>query len=363
MANLALTASCNRGCGYCFAMNYLESRGGAKAMPLETLERALDFLERSGIGEARLLGGEPTLHPHFEQVVDRALERGFRLLVFTGGLIPARALRKLASLPQERCSLLVNVIPPGEGRTAEHAAQARVFRALGPRVVLGINIARPGTPLDFLVELIDRYGLARSVRLGLAHPVLEGENEFLHPRHYPEVGRRVARFGALAAEHGVELVFDCGWVPCMFPDGAMQALGLGPQEVGLRCNPILDVMPDGEVISCFPLARHAVEVLERYPDAGVLRRAFRERQAGDRAFMLYAHCAGCEHRAAGRCSGGCLAGSLRRVRSTPFTVTLPGGAAPSGAAAGQERGRRSIPLPILHGSPPRGPETGGATCV
>jgi MoaA/NifB/PqqE/SkfB family radical SAM enzyme len=323
MANLSLTASCNRACSFCFAADAMESHEGATYMPLEVVESSLDFLTRSHIPEARLLGGEPTIHPDFDRIVDRALERGFRLLVFSGGLIPPRALRKLEAIPEHLLSVLINVIPPDGGKASEIARQEEVFRRLGRRVILGITIDSPSLNLGFLLDLIERFDLGRTVRLGLAHPILEGGNSYLHPRYYPEVGKRTTEFGLAAERRGVRLSFDCGWVPCMFPEGAMDALGVTANEVGLRCNPILDLLPDGKFISCYPLATHATVPLPLYDDAAAVRAAFISRQESDRQFMLYKDCETCDWRARGECTGGCLSASLRRVRRRPFAVEVP----------------------------------------
>ena len=322
MANLSITARCNRDCAYCFAMETLDKVDSTVShMSLATFERALDFLERSGIEEGRLLGGEPTIHPHFCQMIDRVLERGLRLLIFSGGMIPPKVVDKLAQIPEDQVGLLINVIPPGQGHPSELKKQAAVYRRLGRRVTLGLNIVTPSVKLDFLLALINEYHLAPWVRLGLAHPILNGANEYLHPRQYPEVGRRVAAFGLRALQRGVRLSFDCGWVPCMFPEGVLEALGTEPDEVGLRCNPILDVLPDGKVVSCYPLATHTTEVLPENHDASWLRKQFETTQQPDRAFMLYQACTTCSWRARGQCTGGCLAGSMRRLRNASFSVS------------------------------------------
>ena len=327
MANISLTATCNRACSFCFAADAMDARGPSnKYMPLDRFESALDFLVRSHIPEARLLGGEPTIHPNFEAIVDRVLARGLRLLVFSGGLIPEKALRKLERVPPAELAVLLNVIPPATGKPQELARQEEVFRRLGDRIILGVTIDSPAVQIGFLLDLIERYGLARSVRLGLAHPTLNGSNSYLHPRHYPEVGRRVTEFGLLAQEHGVRLDFDCGWVPCMFPDGALAALGKTSDEVGLRCNPILDLLPDGQVISCYPLATHETAALGPDRDAQGMRVHFSRRQEPDRRFMLYRECESCSWRERGECTGGCLSASLGRLRHRDFTVAIPEGA-------------------------------------
>ena len=327
MANISLTATCNRSCSFCFASDTMDAQDRSGSyMPIDRVDAAFDFLVRSGISEARLLGGEPTLHPSFGAIVEHALARGLRLLVFSGGLIPSTALRALAAVPDSMLSVLLNVIPPALGRSSEVARQEAVFRALGRRVVLGITIESPGTDLWFLLDLIHAFDLGRTVRLGLAHPTLDGANAFLHPRHYPEVGRRVTEFGIRAQAEGVRLSFDCGWVPCMFPEGAMSALGLTAEDVGLRCSPILDLLPDGHFISCYPLAAHAREPLRTDTDASRLRARFSQAQAADRTVMLYRECQTCHWRERGECTGGCLSASLRRMRHRDFSVAVPVGA-------------------------------------
>src|SRR4051812_18340244 len=107
MANLSITAKCNRDCSYCFALETLDALHlSEQAMSWDVFERSLDFLERSGMDEARLLGGEPTIHPDFPRMLERALERGFRVLVFSGGLIPEAALKQLEEVPAERLAVL-----------------------------------------------------------------------------------------------------------------------------------------------------------------------------------------------------------------------------------------------------------------
>jgi radical SAM protein with 4Fe4S-binding SPASM domain len=133
----------------------------------------------------------------------------------------------------------------------------------------------------------------------------------------------VSDLGLRARESGVHLELDCGFVPCMFPDGAMAALGLGSAEVGLRCSPMLDLLPDGQVIPCYPLAALGSEALASEHDASWLRQRFSKRQRAERAFTLYRECGTCARRERGECSGGCLAASSRRVRRQPFEVAVP----------------------------------------
>ncbi len=322
MLNVAITATCNRSCDYCFALEVLDNRPQTE-MSTDMFDKTLELAARSGLSEIRLLGGEPTIHRNFADFVDRALSRKLRVIVLTGGLIPQKTLDYLAETPAHMVSLLMNVVAPWEHEPAMQRKQIRVMRQLGPRIALGLNIANRGFELYFLLRLIDKYRLERTVRLGVAHPIRGGGNAWLRPKHYHVVGERVASFARDARAADVSISFDCGWVPCMFPDGALDELGYGPQEIGLRCSPILDVLVDGSVISCYPLADHARLSIDERTTTHDMRDEFSERQRRDRAATLFPHCPSCRFFNAGQCTSGCLSASMRRIRSIDQAAQNP----------------------------------------
>ena len=201
--------------------------------------------------------------------------------------------------------------------TAGDQRQALTLRRLGNRVTLGFNIQSPAFDPAFLLDLIREFGLAPSIRFGLAHPIADGSNRFLHPVQYQAVGTRLARFLEAARAAGVEPSFDCGFVPCMFPPGFLEALGPAAADIGTRCSPILDILPDGQVISCYPLAALAREPLPERETAEALRSRFAARFAGRRKLGVFRECAACQ----ARCHGGCLAASMQRLRPAAATVS------------------------------------------
>lgn len=285
-------------------------------MTLDEFQQSLDFLGRSGVKDATLLGGEPTIHPNFCEMVDLALSQDFRVLVLSGGVIPEKVLHHLEQTDPGRVSMMLNVIPPVEGYSQrDRDCQSEVMRRFGSRLALGINIDSPTVPLDFLLDYIAEYSLEPIVRMGLAHPIAGGMNSHLHPRDYPAVGRQVADFAFRAQDAGVHLEFDCGWVPCMFPDGALESLGITPHQIGLRCNPIIDILPGLQTISCYPLASVAKAPLPVTEDGPWLADHYTTALESHRPLMLYRHCTSCDWLARGECVGGCIAGSMKRLRS------------------------------------------------
>jgi MoaA/NifB/PqqE/SkfB family radical SAM enzyme len=333
----------------------MTASGGA-AMSPEDFEAALEFVKKNGGKEIKLLGGEPTTHPRFVEFLDGAVESGLFVIVISGGLIPRRALDRLQRLSAEQVRVLLNVAVPGDSPLHEIQRQRQVMALLTDRIVLGINIHSPDVELHFLLELIEQFGLQRQVRMGLSHPILDGDNVHLHPRYFDEVGRRVAEFGFAAQEVGVQLVFDCGWVPCMFPEGALQRLEIGPEQVGLRCNPILDVLPDGKVISCYPMADFHQERLSDWEHVPALAERFSERLSSLRPIGIFKRCADCAIRERGHCVGGCHALAMRRLHDADieFAVsTVPEGAE-SSSVSKYELPVINLPLPSACHTPAAG---------
>lgn len=145
----------------------------ADATPTAFLD-ALHRLQQHGISQLYLRGGEPTQHPDFAWMLTRALERGFSLLVHSSGLIPHAVVRKLERLPPEQVALICPAVIPGEVWPHQLTQQFHLFTRLGPRIVPAINLLFPSVKLDFVLDWIDQYHLARRVIVEL-RPLIEDE--------------------------------------------------------------------------------------------------------------------------------------------------------------------------------------------
>jgi MoaA/NifB/PqqE/SkfB family radical SAM enzyme len=332
VVNLAISAVCNQDCAYCFTVDHLVRDGedgqafsGERFLPVEDFEERLDFLARSGMDSVRLLGGEPTLHPQFPELVARARVAGKRLTVFSNGLMPPDSLACLEGLPPEVCTVLVNVNDPDtspHGRAYEQ--QRATMQRLGERAMPGFNIHRTDFNLEFLLELVTATGCKQAIRLSMAQPCLSGANRYIHPNQYRAVAVKIMDFARTASHTGVRLDFDCGFVRCMFSDADLDALQTTEANVGWRCNPILDVDIRGSVLHCYPLAWLGNLPLTQMLDAASLRCEFEARTRLYRQTGVYPECSSCLFKADGECPGGCLAMTMRRFRPASFNLDLCG---------------------------------------
>ena len=334
MANLVISERCNLACSYCFASDYLDGHHGDIArhsspfIDLETFENWLDFLDRSNIDEIRLIGGEPSLHPHFQEILHRAMRRGKHILVFTHGLLSEGALASLEALPLDQVTVLVNMNASRHlhgPSPKENARRRETLLRLGGRVQLGFTIYQPDFSLDYLLPLILETGCQKSVRLGIAQPVLGGRNQYLHPKQYINAGRRLVGWAERAGREGVWLEFDCGFVRCMFSQTDLERLRQAGAGIAYRCNPILDIGLNEKALHCFPLAGTFHTELKLTLTAGELRAILVEKVRPYRLAGIYKECTICRYKQSGECMGGCLAATIRRFQPAKININIYGG--------------------------------------
>lgn len=91
-ASLELTFKCNFACRFCY--NPIEREGQARIrkvlqseppLSFEEINKLLSDLRRAGVLYFTLTGGEPMVHPHFWEILEKAKEKAFVLRVFTNG--------------------------------------------------------------------------------------------------------------------------------------------------------------------------------------------------------------------------------------------------------------------------------------
>jgi len=82
MAHISLINACNLTCSFCCFAN----RDMGDRLPLEKVKQALDSFKKIGVTGVEFTGGgEPTLHPDFEEIVRYSHSLGFKLGICTNG--------------------------------------------------------------------------------------------------------------------------------------------------------------------------------------------------------------------------------------------------------------------------------------
>lgn len=320
MSNIILNGNCNRKCTYCFS-NLKEKK--SPQMTLENLTVIADFFERSNKRKVNVLGGEPSLHPKFDVMLEYLLARGFVVHVFTNGLMPDAMrdsvvdLVKRRHLTRRELKFIVNVNEDRYRGLGETRQQDRTFDALNEFCTLSFNIFESDCNLGFLAKIIVENRLLPEIRLGLASPVDGKQNSFMEVAEYPKIARKISTFSDHCQDIGIDIVLDCGFPLCMFSDYEIGKLYKNKTQLKFVCRPIPDIDPELNVTHCYPLSGYFPQKLSHFRDLDEVRFYFQRLISGDKAAPgIFPRCATCRYRKRGMCAGGCRGHYINRETET-----------------------------------------------
>jgi cyclic pyranopterin phosphate synthase len=282
-----------------------------------------DFFETSSERHMSLLGGEPTLHPQFTEFVLYLLERNFHITIFTSGIMSDKSLEVLKThlyrYSPERFSFVCNINEPELCPDVENTRQRNFLKAFGSYTTASFNIYRQNFDLDFLFDYINRYGMNRTIRFGLAHPIPGEINTCITAEGTREMAQHFMSFAPSFEKFKVSPNFDCGMPLCVFSDAQIGKLYRLTHGMGkFVCGPAIDIGPDMNVWSCFPLhalQKRSIFEFNSLQEVGqfysqIVTKIRREEIGG-----IFETCDSCPDFAYGTCSGGCLAHILSDFRT------------------------------------------------
>jgi radical SAM protein with 4Fe4S-binding SPASM domain len=314
MSNILLTEQCVRKCPYCFAKKQTAGSDGKPHLSWDNLIYIADFLQAGGEKAVSLLGGEPSLHPHFVDFVLFLVERGFHVNVFTSAIMARERFDEisecLGGIDPERLSFVVNLNQPGFDPPPHGESIDRFFSRFGAHSCIGVNIYKVGLPLDYVFRSILRFGLKRHLRIGLAHPIAGENNVHVPVEKLHEAVGGLMKYLPAFERTGVVPGFDCGMPLCLFTDEQIARLfRLTNGSLRFGCGPAIDIGPDMTVWPCFPFSHLGRRSIFDFGNFAELRRHFEREHDALRieASGILLQCDTCRHRRTGVCQGGCRA--------------------------------------------------------
>lgn len=335
MANILLTQRCVRSCPYCFAKKYMADAPFEETLSWPDLIYLADFLLASGENRVSLLGGEPTLHPHFTEIILYLLERNFHINVFTSGVMtPERfedAAKSLSGVHPERLSFVCNVNNPTKSPKDEVKKVEEFLEVFGHLSNPGYNIYRPDFDMDFVFDYINRFGLKKFVRLGLAHPIPGKKNAFVAVESMKKMVDRFIEYAPVFERFRVKPGLDCGFPLCVFTDDQLGKLfKITGGRLTFGCGPAVDIGPDMNIWSCFPLSEYHKRSIYDFDSIQDIRKYYEDLHKSIRVESsgIFEACDECIHREENLCQGGCLAHMLNEfTREAPIRMdqVYPGG--------------------------------------
>lgn len=256
-----VTNACNCTCKHCWIMPVIEPGRSEERkvnhLPVELFEAAVEEAKPLGLSSVKWTGGEPTVHPDFQRLLEVQKKNGLVGQVETNGMEVTSALARLMAE-----SGVTHVAVSLDGTVAEtHDAVRGVQGAYG-RALKGIrNLAEAGfnpqiimtlmrenvKQMEELLELAQKLG-AGSVKFNPVQPTLRGEvlhdqNQALSVREIISLNQTVEK--KLMKVYPLPIFFD---IPMAFKSLRHILEGDGCSVCGVKT--LLGVLADGQYALC-----------------------------------------------------------------------------------------------------------------
>jgi sulfatase maturation enzyme AslB (radical SAM superfamily) len=306
---------CNLNCEYCFVEK--QSGPNARNITMENFAKYIKFLKNNGIREAKLLGGEPTLHPKFKAIVKYLNSDDFfeKILIFTNALSLNEEM--VDEIISPKVSFLVNYNKEEDiGKENFKKTSDNIDYLVGEynkhnsghRVTLGINISEPDFDYKYIVDKSQELGLD-NIRYSLTVPTKINE-DYVSIKEYEKFIPGILEFFKYANRRNIRLSIDCNNIPkCLFEKEELLEVILGNNDMCERkyCTMPLDIDMDLNVTRCFPFKNRFEVNLEDFNDMGELVDYFGSRIDKYRFNEpTFKECVDCELFKERLCQGGCL---------------------------------------------------------
>jgi len=314
MANILLTDYCNLKCPYCFARTVMDGR--KKHMSMKNFKKTINFLEEKKEKKVGFIGGEPTLHPEFFNLLDYALSCGFHVLLFTNGIMSKQISEELSHYKQKKLSILLNLNDRQAYSSEQMNMLSATFQFLHDMVGLGYTVYRADFNLEFHRDMILKYGLSKRIRLGLAAEIAGVTSiNYFTSTDFKILGDLIVDNITQLENDDILVNFDCGFFMCLFT--TMQLGIITKKSVGFvsNCRPVIDIDLNLNAHHCFALSGLYKTSIDDHQNIDDLLNHFKSKFEPLKIFGNDGNCLSCKYYHRKQCRGRCLSQILNSDES------------------------------------------------
>lgn len=313
MPNIAITNYCNLRCPYCFADDMIAEE--KQNISIEQFRSILCWLARTRTPHFGIIGGEPTMHPHFDKIMEEVnrycQEMDAGATLFTNGIHLDQWLPVIGNGVGIllNCNSDLNMKPEqwkAMNSTLDHLSLMGWFLPGRERCTVGCNLYAEREDYDYLWEIVDRLHL-QQIRTSVTAPI---SNRWKRDKegYYEKMKPIFLSFCRRAQERGVRLNIDCNHIPVCYYTPAERDLvaEVSEQVPDAMCVPVVDITPDFRATACFgaydPVSCADFETLPDLERFLLFRKTYPRVQSN-----CSGKCNGCKQHDLLLCQGGCLA--------------------------------------------------------
>lgn len=321
MPNIILTSYCNLHCPYCFADTMINTEN-IKNISLAQFRKILYWAGKDSI-EIGLIGGEPTLHPQFSEILDTLKEyatiikRPIMYTLFTNGVYIDKYINDFPY----NMGILINVNQPSAMTQEQYSRMLKNIEICDKnnwltknkegelnKVNIGCNICQQIDDYDFFWNIVKKFNI-KKIRVSVTAPTLKDQlkNKDIY---YNSMKEKFLHFIDNAIKNDVILILDCNQIPyCYFTQEELKKINMVadiPLQKVCNCHPVIDITPEFKASSCFGAYKlincadfPTLDALVRYIQYKVMYPKILGNCTGK--------CKTCKQYEQMECQGGCLA--------------------------------------------------------
>lgn len=264
-----------------------------------------------------IIGGEPTLHPNFKDILIESNYYGItndvNFTLFTNGI----ELEQYLSCIGDKIRILINcnnIINTNQMEsfysTITHCFDLGWLNSDKAR--LGCNLHLQEKQYEWIWSLVDTFDI-HFLRCSVVSP----GGEYLNWRnkkdeYFKQMKPIFLEFCKEAKKRNVKLGLDCGYIPsCYFSnkelDFIKSIISNHSYNIETGCQPVMDITPDLNVVPCFGLYNHSIPLDFNKNWFGLFRYFSYKYNFPKALNNTQGSCANCDKLCDFQCQGGCLA--------------------------------------------------------
>lgn len=320
MPNIMLTYRCNLSCEYCFANEFVNEDN--IDISYENYMKAKEFILSSGNIHIGLIGGEPTIYPDFEKVLDDLGKdtRVAAVTIYTNGLEIGKY---IDDLDNEKFNVLVNCNGEVNIGKRYHELEKNVqllykLTNAKKRITLGVNLYSNELDFNYIIDMAKKNDIHR-LRMSLTVPNLTCKRNIDALEYFRS--RKDFLFDFLKKCDAAMIVpyFDCNIMPyCIWSDEEYNWINSFLNKYQVKrtnllgkeciCKPVIDILPDLQCVRCFGLSEITKTSIMEFREIKDLYLYYEKKYDS----LVYhkcgnVSCVDCYERRIGKCFAGCLA--------------------------------------------------------
>ena len=329
MPHIMLTYRCNLHCSYCFANEFVNKE--KTDITVRNFRKAVEFLTRTGETHIGLIGGEPTLHPVFQLLMEMLIAnpKVTGITLYSNGLLLDQFIPQIT---HPKVKLLINCNSPliiGEksyDRMRSNLDTLIWQYYMKDRIHLGINLYSIDMDYGYIMELLQRYKL-HSLRISVTVPDFSSSSESHVLEYFRKHKEFLLEFFRKMDSIQVLPYYDCNHPPyCIWNEAEKKWLeayvARYPEYTTnlaghhSQCIPTVDILPNLQAVRCFGMSDFMKVSIDDFRNINDLTKCFLyEIDACAHKLSACDDCKNCYERKTHNCVAGCMGFKAARIRA------------------------------------------------